>query len=76
VYNTDEELNKWLHEARETIDQKKRKELYRKSQKRIMDKAFVVPFFAEQVINGANKKFHYEVGADEVARYQYGYWKE
>jgi peptide/nickel transport system substrate-binding protein len=76
VFNTDEELNKWLHEARETIDKAKRKELYRKSQQRIMDKAFIVPFFAEQVINGANKKFNYEVGADEVARYQYGSWKD
>lgn len=76
VYNTDEELNRWLHEARETIDPEKRKELYHKSQQRIMDKAFIIPFFSEQVINGANKHFHYEVGADEVARYQYGYWKE
>jgi peptide/nickel transport system substrate-binding protein len=76
TYTSDKELDGWLRAARQTVDPAERKELYRKSQKRIMDQAYLIPWYATHLINGANKNFIYEVGADEVPKYQYGYWKD
>ncbi len=76
VYNNDAELNGWLHEARQTLDQKKRKELYEKAQKRIVDQVYWLPFYTERAMHGTNKNLHYELGADQVPRYQYATWKD
>jgi len=76
VYNNDKEVNAWLHEARQTLDQKKRKELYEKAQKRIVDQAYWLPFYTERAMHGTSKNFQYELGVDQVPRYQYGVWKE
>jgi len=76
VYNNDAEVNSWLHEARQTLDQEKRKALYQKAQKRIVDQADWIPFFTERAMHGTNKHLTYELGVDQVPRYQYATWKD
>jgi peptide/nickel transport system substrate-binding protein len=75
-YNKDEELSRWLREARETIDQDKRKKLYHKAQQRIIDQAYWIPLYVKHAIHGTNIHFDYQLGADQVPRWQYGVWKE
>ncbi len=75
VYNNDKEVNAWLHEARQTLDQKKRKVLYEKAQKKIVDQAYWLPFYTERAMHGTSKSLHYELGADQVPRYQYATWQ-
>ena len=75
-YTQDKELSDLLHAARSTLDQAKRKELYRKCQQIIIDKAYWVPFYARHAIHGTIKNFHYELGADQVPRWQYGSWTD
>jgi peptide/nickel transport system substrate-binding protein len=74
-YNHDQELSDWLKAARETLDQNKRKELYHKAQKKIMDQAYWIPIFVVNGICGTNKDFHWDYGIDQVPRWQYGTWK-
>ena len=74
VYNTDADLMEWIRQARQTLDQEKRKALYRQAQQRIIDRVYLMPWFTEHAIHGANKKFNYTLGNDEVPRYQYGNW--
>ncbi len=75
-YNNDAELNTWLREARYTLDQKLRKSLYAKAQKRIIDRVYWMPIFTQRDIHGSNKKLHYDLGPDQVPRYQYATWKD
>ena len=74
MYNTDPELMDWMRQARRTLDQEKRKALYKKCQERIIDRAYMMPWFTERAIHGANKSFIYTLGSDEIPRYQYGYF--
>jgi len=74
-YNHDQELSDWLRQARETMDVEKRRALYKKAQQRIVSEAYWMPFFIRHAIHGTNKDFQYELGADQVPRYQYGTWK-
>ena len=75
-YTQDKMLSDKLHAARSTLDQKKRKALYQECQKIIMDKAYWVPFYARHALHGTIKNFHYELGADQVPRWQYGTWTD
>ncbi len=74
-YNHDQELSDWLHQARETMDVEKRRDLYQKAQERIVSEVYWMPFFIRHAIHGTNRHFHYELGVDQVPRYQYGTWK-
>jgi len=74
-YNHDQELNDWLQEARDSVDPQKRKALYSKAQKKIMEEAYWMPFFIVHQIYGRNKNLHIVVGKDEVPRYNEAYWK-
>jgi peptide/nickel transport system substrate-binding protein len=74
-YTSDAELAGWLREARKTLDKQKRKDLYGKAQKRIIDQAYWMPFFTQRVIMGVNKNLGLTVGIDEVPRFQYATWK-
>lgn len=74
-YNQNEELNDLLHQARETLDQAKRKELYKKAQKIIVDQAYWTPLYTSYVVHGTNSHLHYVLGFDQVPRWQYGTWK-
>ena len=35
-----------------------------------------MPFYARHDVSACDKRFKYEVGADQVARWQYGKWVE
>lgn len=74
-YNQDPELSDWLRQARSTMDMAKRKMLYEKAQKRIVDQVYWMPVFIRHALHGTNRHFHYELGVDQVPRYQYGTWK-
>jgi peptide/nickel transport system substrate-binding protein len=72
VFNTDPELMDWIRQSRQTLDQEKRKGLYKKAQQRIIDRVYMMPWFTERAIHGASKHFSYVLGSDEIPRYQYG----
>jgi len=74
-YNKDQELSDWLRQARETMDVEKRSVLYKKAQQRIVSEVYWMPFFVRHALHGTNKDFQYELGVDQVPRYQYGTWK-
>jgi peptide/nickel transport system substrate-binding protein len=74
-YTNDAELAGWLREARRTLDKQKRRELYAKAQKRIIDQAYWMPFFTTRTMYGVNKNLSLTVGVDEVPRFQYATWK-
>jgi peptide/nickel transport system substrate-binding protein len=74
LFNTDPELMDWIRQSRQTLDQEKRKELYKKAQHRIIDRVYMMPWFTERALHGANKDFIYTLGSDEIPRYQYGHW--
>ncbi len=73
-YNPDPELENWLTEARLSVDQELRKELYRKAQQRINEQAYWIPICAFHNIHGANKNLNYKIGIDDVPRFQYAEW--
>ncbi len=75
-YNLDQELNDWLQEARDSVDPQKRKTLYSKAQKKIMQEAYWMPFFVVHQIYGRNKNLNIVVGKDEVPRYNEAYWNK
>jgi peptide/nickel transport system substrate-binding protein len=74
-YNLDQEVNDWLQEARDSVDPAKRKALYSKAQKKIMEEAYWMPFFSVHQIYGRNKNLQIVVGKDEVPRFNEAYWK-
>jgi len=74
-YTNDAELIGWLRQARGTLDRQKRRDLYLKAQKRIIDQAYWMPFFTQRSISGVNKNLDLTVGVDEVPRFQYATWK-
>lgn len=74
-YTNDAELIGWLRQARTTLDKQKRKDLYVKAQKRIIDEAYWMPFFTQRALSGVNKNLALTVGIDEVPRFQYATWK-
>ena len=74
-YNLDQELNDWLQEARDSVDPAKRKMLYSKAQKKIMEEAYWMPFFTVHQIYGRNRNLQIVVGKDEVPRFNEAYWK-
>jgi len=74
-YTNDAELTDWLRQARTTLDKQKRKDLYAKAQKRIIDQAYWMPFFTQRSMYGVNKSLTLTVGIDEVPRFQYATWK-
>jgi peptide/nickel transport system substrate-binding protein len=74
-YTDDPELDQWLTEARYTVDMEKRKELYSKVQKRIMENAYWMPFFVVHQVYGVNENLNLVVGRDEVPRLFSATWK-
>ena len=73
-YDPDPELEAWLTEARVSVDQEKRKELYFKAQQRIKEQAYWMPICAFHNIHGVNKNLIYKIGIDDVPRFQYAEW--
>jgi ABC-type transport system substrate-binding protein len=61
-------MDKWLDEARNTMDQDLRKKLYYQTGKYINDHALAVSFYAQYTILGLNKRVIYEAPPDEFLR--------
>jgi len=75
AYNTSKEMDAWLDEARETVDPKKRQELYGRLQRRIVDQAYWVPMYAQYTIEAVSNKLNYEASSDEIMRVFAATWK-
>ncbi|RMF93939.1 MAG: hypothetical protein D6736_00925 [Nitrospinota bacterium] len=75
TYNTDPQMDKWLDEARSTLDAQKRKELYGKLIRFILDKAYWFPIYERYAINGVNSELNYETESDEIVRIYNASWK-
>jgi len=74
-YNLDQELDGWLQEARDSVDPAKRKALYSKAQKRIMEEAYWMPFNIVHQVYAKHKDLNLVAGKDEVPRYNEAFWK-
>jgi len=70
------QISQWLDEARSTLDQKKRNEIYKKAQERIIDQVYWMPFFSLHMIHGHHTDLKYKAGVDQVPRIQYAKWAE
>lgn len=69
------EQNKLIEDARSTVDAAKRKEIYAKVQKLLVDEAWDISLFAPQDIYGMNKNLNYKPRADEVVYMYDASWK-
>ena len=68
------ELEKMLEEARKTLDQNKRKQLYFQAQKYVVDNALWLPLYARYTIEGVNRKLVYQPAGDEYQYFEKAYW--
>ena len=75
-YAGDEELSKWLTEARNSVDPELRKAIYKKAQKRIIEQAYWMPTFGVKRFYGIHKALDLKAGLDEVPRFQFAKWKK
>ncbi len=75
-YVADAELDQWIQEARETIDQEKRKQLYSKVQRRIVEKMYWIPMYAQYEILGISNRINYEASGDEIIKVFEATWRE
>lgn len=67
-YGSSPEMDKWLDQARSTLDQNLRKKLYYQAGKYINENALAVSFYAQHAILGINKRVIYEAPPDEFLR--------
>jgi peptide/nickel transport system substrate-binding protein len=68
TFGSSPEMDKWLDEARSTMDTEWRKKLYYNAGKLINDQALAVSFYAQYAILGINKRVIYEAPPDEFLR--------
>jgi peptide/nickel transport system substrate-binding protein len=68
TYGSSPEMDKWLDEARSTMNTELRKKLYYNAGKFINDQALAVSFYAQYTILGINKRVIYEAPPDEFLR--------
>ncbi len=73
-YAPDDQIDAWLTEARETEDPAKRKELYVKAQKRVVEQVYWIPLFLKYQINAAQKDLDVAVMPYEYMLLQYAKW--
>ncbi len=76
AYNTAKEMDTWLEEARSTVDAKKRREIYSRFQRFIVDQAYWVPMYAQYTIEAVSNKLNYEASSDEIMRIFAATWKD
>ena len=67
-YGSSPEMDKWLDDARATMNMEQRKKLYYSAGKYINDQALAAPFWAQNSILGINKRVIYEAPPDEFLR--------
>ncbi len=75
AYNTSPEMDALLEEGRATVDPKKRREIYAKFQRLIVDQAYWVPMYAQFTIEAVSTKLNYEASSDEIMRVYAATWK-
>ncbi len=75
-YTRDEELGKWLEEAGATLDMEKRKELFKKVQKKVIDEAYWMPFYTLKALAGHSKDLHVEMIAGQIPWFKGAYWEK
>jgi peptide/nickel transport system substrate-binding protein len=74
-YNPDPEIEQWLAEADATLDNKVRKELFYKVQKKLIDEVYVMPLFVKYENWGASKSLDLDLTAWGFPRYYEMSWK-
>jgi peptide/nickel transport system substrate-binding protein len=67
-YGSSPEMDKWLDQARSTMNPELRKKLYSQAGKYINDQALAVSFWSQYTILGLNKRVIYEAPPDEFLR--------
>jgi peptide/nickel transport system substrate-binding protein len=67
-YGSSPEMDKWLDDARTTMNSELRKKYYYNAGKYINDHALAVSFYAQYTILGINKRVIYEAPPDEFLR--------
>jgi ABC-type transport system substrate-binding protein len=67
-YGSSPEMDKWLDQARSTMNSEARKKLYYRAGKYINDQALAVSFWSQYTILGINKRVDYEAPPDEFLR--------
>jgi len=67
-YGSSPEMDKWLDDARATLNVEQRKKLYYNAGKYINDQALAVSLWAQHAILGINKRVIYEAPPDEFLR--------
>jgi peptide/nickel transport system substrate-binding protein len=67
-YGSSPEMDKWLDDARSTMNAETRKKLYFQAGKYINDQALAVPLWAQYTILGINKRVIYDAPPDEFLR--------
>jgi len=75
-YAGDKTLSDWVKDAAKTMNPDERCKKFRKISERIIEQAYWLPFFRQNMIHGHNKKLDYVAGIDEVARLKYAKWKD
>jgi len=68
TYGSSPEMDKWLDQARSTLNPEQRMKLYYNAGKYINDQALAVSFYAQYTILGINKRVIYDAPADEFLR--------
>ena len=74
-YGTTPEVSRMLKEANNSIDQKRRKELFSEALKIVAQEAFWVPICSTQAISIMNKDLDFQPSYDEIDRYFTATWK-
>ncbi len=74
-YNPDPELDRWLTEARYTLDRPRRNRLYSRAQKRIVERAYWMPLFQAYSIYGLRENLDLEFRPDTMLRLETARWK-
>lgn len=75
TYNTSEEVDRWLEEARFSTDPERRKALYSQVQRHLLEQAWWVPMYARYALEGVSADLEYEASADELLRLFDAAWK-
>jgi len=67
-YGSSPQMDKWLDDARSTLNVETRKKLYYQAGKYINDQALAASFWAQHAILGINKRVIYDAPPDEFLR--------
>ena len=71
----DVEITEWLKQAAATSDAPKRKQLYEQVDSKIIDQAYWIPLFVQNVNYGFSKDFDFHPWPDEDPRFYLTKWK-